>query len=94
MPFACFKKRWERELLEYNYENVGRELNKANWFSVFNPAFQEAFSLKAIQAGFRETGIYPPDYGAIDQSKLLPSKLTDSKGSHRSMSFVVSLVNS
>lgn len=79
VPYANLKSLWERQMLEYNLDNLGRILRKDNWFRVFLPAFHGAMTISQIQAGFRKTGVYPPNFDAIDKSKFLPSQINDSK---------------
>ncbi len=77
VPFANFKRFWQQDLADFNFENKGRPLTKADFFSVFWPAFKDAMSVAGIQAGFRHTGIYPVNFDAVDKDKMGPSSVTD-----------------
>ena len=65
VPFAQFKKNWEKNLHRYNTTHSGRSLNKINFWEVFCPSWNQAMTTKNIMAGFRGTGIYPYDLLAI-----------------------------
>ena len=77
VPFACFKRSWEKHLDNWNFQHLGALLNKANFFTVFNRAFYSSMSESNIKAGFKNTGIYPVNYEAIPTSKMAPSYVTD-----------------
>ena len=77
VPFACFKRSWEKHLDNWNFQHLGALLNKANFFTVCNRAFYSSMSESNIRAGFKNTGIYPVNYEAIPTSKMAPSYVTD-----------------
>ena len=77
VPFAQFKKNWEKNLRRYNTTHSGRLLNKIDFWEVFSPSLNQAMTTKNIMAGFRSTGIYPYDPLAIPPSSMAPSEVTD-----------------
>ena len=77
VPFAQFKKNWEKNLRRYNTTHSGRSLNKIDFWEVFSPSWNQAMTTKNIMAGFRSTGIYPYDPLAIPPSSMAPSEVTD-----------------
>ena len=74
IPFAQFKKNWEKNLQRYNIAHSGRSLNKVD---VFSPSWNQAMTMKNIMAGFRNMGIYPYNPLAIPPSSMAPSEVTD-----------------
>ena len=77
VPFAQFKKNWEKNLRRYNTTHSGRLLNKIDFWEVFSPSWNQAMTTKNIMARFRSTGIYPYDPLAIPPSSMAPSEVTD-----------------
>ena len=77
IPFAQFKKHWEKNLMRFNSSHSGRALNKVDFWEVFTPAWNAAMCVKNIMAGFRNTGIYPYNPLAIPPTSLAPSEVTD-----------------
>ena len=76
-PFANFKTFWKENLLEYLFCSVGCEMPKIDFFQVFWPAWQKAMTMANIQAGFRQTGIYPVNPNAQIPALLGLSRATD-----------------
>ena len=79
LPFAQFKKSWQKFLEVYNLRTRGSSLSKKDFFLVFWPAWCHAMQVKFIQGGFRRTGIYPVNFDAVDKSKMTPSILTENR---------------
>ena len=77
IPFAQFKKNWEKNLRRYNIAHSGRSLNKVDFWEVFSPSWNQAMTTKNIMAGFRNMGIYPYDPLAIPPSSMASSEVTD-----------------
>ena len=77
IPFAQFKKHWEKNLCRYNIDHSGHSLNKVDFWDVFTPSWNNAMSCKNIMAGFRNTVIYPYNPKAIPPSSMAPSEVTD-----------------
>ena len=78
-PFAEFKCCWQKNLLNWLFNNKGLVLSKKSFFEVFWPSFQESMTVTKIQSGFRKTGAFPINMNAIDKAKFAPAQVTDSK---------------
>ena len=70
IPFAQFKRHWEKNLMCYNNSH-------SHFWEVFAPAWNTAMCVKNIMAGFRNTGIYPYNPLAILPTPMAPSEVTD-----------------
>lgn len=77
VPFAEFKRNWNAEMDEYNFDSHGQALPKGQFFPLLTKVWKRSMSVPAIQAGFRKTGIYPVNFHAIDQRKFGPAKPSD-----------------
>ena len=77
VPFAVFKRAWNKNLIDYIWNTKGAVLNKQNFFKVLLPAFEEAFTKPVIQSGFRKTGIFPVNRKALEDTRMAPSAVTD-----------------
>ena len=77
VPFANLKTEWNANLIEYLFGNIGCGMPKSDFFYVFWPAWHCAMTVANIQAGFRQTGIYPPNRNQINPVLLGPSQPTD-----------------
>ena len=67
MPFAQFKRHWEKNLMRYNSSHSGRPLNKVDFWEVFAPAWSTAMSVKISWQGLGTQAfthithwLYPP----------------------------------
>ena len=80
-PFAQFKRNWQNRLLDWNSANNAKILANSHFFEVFLPAWRESMTVAKIQSGFRKTGVFPVNMGAIPKAKYAPSQVTDSKNS-------------
>ena len=78
-PFAEFKHCWQKNLLNWLFNNKGLVLSKKSFSEVFWPSFQESMTVAKIQSGFRKTGVFPINMNAIDKAKFAPAQVTDSK---------------
>ena len=76
-PFANLKGEWNANLIEYMFHNVSCGMPKNDFFYVFWPAWQKAMTVSNVQAGFRETGIFPVNKNKIHPALLGPSHPTD-----------------
>lgn len=76
-PFALFKRYWYEEMCEYSFKHAGLALPKEEFWVPFVPAWNKAMTVSVIQAGFRQSGIYPFDPTAITDADLGPSAPTD-----------------
>ena len=66
-PFSAFKTEFNYEMKNFNRSVGGRAINKAEFFMVFNLAWNRAMTPNNIRAGFKRTGIWPPNMHAIPQ---------------------------
>ena len=76
-PFANLKTQWNANLLAYLFDNVGCGMPKSDFFYVFWPAWHQAMTVANVQAGFRETGIFPVNRHKIHPALLGPSQTRD-----------------
>ena len=76
-PFANLKTQWNANLLAYLFDNVGCGMPKSDFFYVFWPAWCQAMPVANVQAGFRETRIFPVNRHKIYPALLRPSQTTD-----------------
>ena len=79
--FIQFKRNWQNRLLDWNFANNTNILAKHHFFEVFWPAWRDTMSVAKIQSGFRKTGVFSVNKGAIPKAKYAPSQVTDSKNS-------------
>ena len=66
-----------KNLLEYLFGSIGCGLPKMDFFQVFWPAWKKAMTVANIQAGFRQTGIYPVNPNAKNPALPGLSRATD-----------------
>ena len=59
VPFSSLKRWWNYNLGVYNQDHAGKKLSKAEWFEVFNPAWETVLTSKNVLAGFQVTGVFP-----------------------------------
>ena len=76
-PFTNFKTYWNENLLDYLFGSVGCGMPKMDFFQVFWPAWKKAMTVANIQAGFRQTGIFPVNANAKNPALPGPSRATD-----------------
>ena len=58
VPYAVMKKKYQQELLTFNFDVAGAKMNKAQFFRVLILAVTEAFKADNIRKGYCQTGIY------------------------------------
>ena len=56
-PSSGYKNGFNEAMRKFNRSTSGREITKAEFFSVFNVAWEKAMSPANIKAGFKRTGI-------------------------------------
>ena len=76
-PFASFKRHWNELLRRYTREMAGRKLDKAEFFRVFNPAWDKSMTVAAAQSSFRNTGLFPVNADSIPDHAFDPSKTSE-----------------
>ena len=77
VPYAALKKKYQKELIAYNFKIAGARMTRTQFFRVFVPAFTQAFTPENIRKGFENTGIYPINPGAKKVQETGPSAVTD-----------------
>ena len=77
VPFANLKTQWNANLLAYLFDNVGAACPKVIFLMCFWPAWHTSITVANIQAGFRETGIFPVNRNKISPALLASSQATD-----------------
>ena len=75
-PFAAFKEEFNTSLRKFNRRVGGRSIKKEEYFSVFNIAWARAMTSKNIMAGFKCTGIWPPNRQAIKEEQMAPGAIS------------------
>ena len=76
-PFASLKDSFNSEMCKYNQMHDTKALAKEHFFQVFNVAWGKSMTKRNIQAGFKHTGLWPPNRGAIKPEQLGPSAVSD-----------------
>ena len=69
------KKAWKRAVMHFNFNNPRLSVDKTAFAKVFKHAYLEAVKPGMLVNAFRGAGIYPPDRCAVNEKKLLPSKV-------------------
>ena len=77
VPYAALKRRYQKELISYNFKIAGACMTRTQNFCVFVPAFTQAFTPENIRKGFENTGIYPINPKAKKLQETGPSAVTD-----------------
>ena len=80
-PFSAFKNEFNFQMKRFNQTDGGRAITKAEFFPVFNIAWNRARTPANINAGFKQTGILPPDIEAIPDELFAVCKQCESSGS-------------
>ena len=60
-PFSTFKMEFNNEIKRFNRSLGSRAITKAEFFPVFNLVRNKAMTPENIKAGFKRTGIWPPN---------------------------------
>ena len=66
--FKPFKTMWDKAIHKWTMENLGRRITKAEFLNLLGSIWRESFSVKNIQAGFKKTGMFPPDRTSYPES--------------------------
>ena len=82
-PFSAFKNESNFQMKRFNRTVGGRPITKTEFFPVFNIAWNRAMTPANIKAGFKQTGIWPPDIEAIPDELFAVCKQCESSGSVR-----------
>ena len=78
-PFLAFKDAFNEGMRKFNRRVGGRGIQKSEFFSVFNLAWEKSMTMKNIKAGYKRTGIWPVNRAAIPSYVTEPSKICKSK---------------
>ena len=78
-PFLAFKDAFNEGMRKFNRRVGGRDIQKSEFFSVFNLAWEKSMTMKNIKAGYKRTGIWPVNRAAIPSYVTEPSKICKSK---------------
>ena len=77
VPYAALKKKYQKELIAYNFKIAGARMTRTQFFCVLVPAFTQAFTQENIRKGFENTGIFLINPGAKKVQETGPSAVTD-----------------
>ncbi|KAJ4448017.1 hypothetical protein ANN_10027 [Periplaneta americana] len=68
-----------RKMVKEHLKSFGYKPTRKDFMPLFSSVFQETVTISNIASGFRKTGIYPLDRGAIPDTTFMPSLLPMSK---------------
>ena len=80
-PFSSFKMEFNNQMKKFNRVSGGRAITKAEFFPVFNLAWNRVMPPENIKAGFKRTGIWPPNSDALPGYLFAVDKPNESSGS-------------
>ena len=80
-PFSSFRMEFNNQMKKFNRTSGGRVITKAEFFPVFNLAWNRSMTAENIKAGFKRTGIWPPDSDALPDYLFAVNKQSESSGS-------------
>ena len=63
-PFSGFKHAFNKTMRKFNRTTGGRRITKQEFVSVFNVAWEKAMTPANMNAGFKQTGIWPINRGS------------------------------
>ena len=75
--FSPLKQSWRSAVASFNCKHAGSPIDKTTFSQVFRTAYLAAMKPTTIINSFERSGIFPPNGSAIDDRKLLPSKVYD-----------------
>ena len=78
-PFLAFKDAFNEGMRKFERRVGGTGIQKSEFFSVFNLAWEKSMKTKNIKAGYKRTGICPVNRAAIPSYVTEPSKICKSK---------------
>ena len=77
--FFAFKDAFNEGMHKFNRLIGGRSMQKSEFFSVFNVAWEKPMTSKNIKAWYKRTGIWPVNRAAIPSYIIEPGKICKSK---------------
>ena len=80
-PFSSFKMEFNNQMKKFNRALGGRAITKAEFFPVFNLAWNRSMTADNIKAGFKRTGIWQANSDALPEELFAVSKQSESSGS-------------
>ena len=79
-PFSSFKMEFNNQMKKFNRASGCRAITKAEFFPVFNMAWNRSMTADNIKAGFKRTGIWPPNSDALPEELFGVNKQSESSG--------------
>ena len=79
-PFSSFKMEFNNQMKKFNRTSGGRAIKKAEFFPVFNLAWNRSMTAENIKAGFKQTRIWPTDSDALPDYLFAVNKQSESSG--------------
>jgi hypothetical protein len=74
-PFHILKRRWKKNLQNFNRRHCGAQMSKVQFFLPFTKTWREAMTPTNILAGWKKTGLWPIDKARIPKDVFAPSEL-------------------
>ena len=76
-PFKALKAEMHSSLREWNRLHCGQQISKKGFLELLFPAWRKSMNVTTIQAGFRDTGIFPFNPDAVNYKKYFPDGSED-----------------
>ena len=80
-PFSSFKMEFNNQMKKFNRASGGSAITKAEFFPLFNLAWNRSMTADNIKVGFKRTGIWSPNSDAFPEELFAVSKQSESSGS-------------
>ena len=93
IPFAHFKKVYQRDLLIMNRQLCRNRMGKQQFFRVLVPAFEEGLNAETVRKGYKNCGVYPINPNAEKLKNIGASAVYDRCKLVLRMSKIVNLLN-
>ena len=91
-PFSAFKEKFNKQMRELNRKKGGKSINKEEYMKAFNVAWANAMTPNNIIAGFKRTGIWPPNPNVIPQELFSLARKSESKSVDKLIVFLIGSV--
>lgn len=78
MCFAKMKSCWQSKIVAFEATKM-RDVSKAEFMSVWAPAYKEAFDESTVRAAFKVTGIIPFNPDFVTEAQMKPSVATSTR---------------
>ncbi|KAF7372315.1 hypothetical protein MVEN_00091700 [Mycena venus] len=76
--FAKMKSCWQSKIVAFEAEKM-REVSKAEFLSVWAPAYVEAFDESTVRGAFKVTGVVPFNPNFVTEEQMKPSVVTSTR---------------